>query len=646
MFMQLKTFILFFLTTTVFSFAQDNMSKADKYFYEYSYVQAITEYQKEKTRGVLTSDKLLNLADSYFKTANYKQASKIYLDVHKSNAKMSSNHFNMMLQSIARTSTDVNKVKAFLSSKSDSLSSELMENANFNYKLFESSVNEASDFEIFNINTNSPQADFSPTFYKEKLLFSSGRIQKSKDIYAPSGESYLDIYVSRIEPSGNVFSSVKFTDMPDSKFHKSTPYYSKELNKIFYILSNTEDGELSFDDNGKNALAIGVVDENKKFNFLLKDLSISFYYPFYDELTGKLFFAANFEGGYGGSDIYYVYTNNGQIMSAPVNLGPRINSPGNEIAPFMFENSLYFSSDIFYGIGGMDVYKTNLSEDQQYSIPVNLGEGINSAFDDFGLIIKNDTKKGLLGYFSSNRLGGKGKDDIYGFRVDERPGLKTLTVRGRVVSLISNQGISKAQVRLLNQGGDVIKDLYTNEGGEYRIEVPWQEGVTIESTKERYSTFSASYAQDELDGVQKKAYNMGIVSLDDLVEEKEKQTVIKLKKFYFDKGKTKVTPEIEGELDKVVDVIQRFPQLQLRIESHTDSRGGGSTNFRLSQKRADAIKIYLLKKGVSSSNILYSIGYGEDKITNVCKNGVFCLEMLHKQNERTLIVVLNYNVLF
>ncbi len=644
--MKLKTFILFFLTTTVFSFAQDKMSKADKYFYEYAYAQAITEYQKEKTRGVLTSDKLLNLANSYFKTANYKEASKIYLDVHKSNAKMSSNHFNMMLQSIAKTSTDVNRIKAFLNSKSDSLSSELMENANLNYKLFESSANDISDFQVFNINANSPQVDFSPAFYKDKLLFSSGRIQKSKKIYAPSGESYLDIYVSRMEPSGNIFSSVKFTGMPASKFHKSTPYYSKKLNKIFYVLSNIEDDELSFDDNGKNALAIGVVDENNNFNFLLKDLSTSFYYPFYDELTGKLFFAANFEGGYGGTDIYYVYTNNGQIMSAPVNLGPRINSPGNEIAPFIFENSLYFSSDIFYGIGGMDVYKTNISEDQQYSIPVNLGKGINSAFDDFGLIIKKDAKKGLLGYFSSNRPEGKGKDDIYGFKVDERPGFKTLTVRGRVVNLISNKGISKAQVRLLNKEGDVIKDLYTNEDGEYRIEIPWQEGVTIQSTKEKYSTFSANYGQDELDGIQKKAYNMGIVSIDDLVEEKEEQTVIKLKKFYFDRGKAEVTPEIESELDKAVDVVQKFPQFQLRIESHTDSRGGSSTNFKLSQKRADAIKIYLLKKGVSSSNILYSIGYGEDKITNICKNGVFCLDTLHKQNERTLIVVLNYNILF
>ena len=103
---------------------------------------------------------------------------------------------------------------------------------------------------------------------------------------------------------------------------------------------------------------------------------------------------------------------------------------------------------------------------------------------------------------------------------------------------------------------------------------------------------------------------------------------------------------IAKELDKVVDIITRFPQIQLRIESHTDSRGGGATNFRLSQGRADAMKDYLESHGVSSSNILYSVGYGEDKLINDCTNGVFCLDTFHKQNERQLLVILNYDLLF
>ena len=167
------------------------------------------------------------------------------------------------------------------------------------------------------------------------------------------------------------------------------------------------------------------------FSMVLRDLSTSFYYPFYDAETGKLFFAANFEEGYGGTDIYFIYTNNGQVMSAPINLGPRINSPGNEIAPYIFENSLYFSSDIFYGLGGMDIYRSNIEDGDNFSIPVNLGPTVNSPKDDFGFIMRNDGD-GLLGYFSSNRDGGKGKDDIYGFKVAQKPGLQTISLRGTI----------------------------------------------------------------------------------------------------------------------------------------------------------------------------------------------------------------------
>ena len=130
------------------------------------------------------------------------------------------------------------------------------------------------------------------------------------------------------------------------------------------------------------------------------------------------------------------------------------------------------------------------------------------------------------------------------------------------------------------------------------------------------------------------------------MEDQEDQTVIKLKKFYFGKGLSNITPEIAQELDKVVDVMSRFPQLQLRVESHTDSRGGSSSNFTLSQKRSDAIKKYLIQKGVPAGSILYAIGYGEEKLLNGCKNGVFCLDMLHNKNERSLIVVLNYKLLY
>lgn len=388
-------------------------------------------------------------------------------------------------------------------------------------------------------------------------------------------------------------------------------------------------------------MAIGMSDIRGDLRFLLKDLSTSFYYPFYEAKTSKLYFAANFEDGFGGTDIYYVYTNNGQIMSEPTNLGPRINSPGNEIAPYIFDNSLYFSSDVFYGFGGMDMYKANMLSDGSFGIPINLGKGINTTYDDFGLILRDNGPDGLLGYFSSNRTGGKGNDDVYGFKVKEGLGLKTFSLKGRVVNLKSNESILKAQVRFLDSEGKVLKEVYTNEDGEFRIEIPWREQVTVQATKDRHSFFSVTYNENEFENVQKMSFNIGISYIDDLLTEKEDKPVLKLQNFYFDKGKDIITPLIREELDKVVDAVQRFPQLKLRIETYTDSRGSSNTNKKLSQSRADAIKYYLIKTGLSSTNIDSAIGYGEENLTNKCADGVYCLDFLHKQNDRSLIVVTN-----
>ncbi|MEY8019465.1 OmpA family protein [Muriicola sp. SD30] len=643
---KVKRLILFITVLfSVMSAAQDSMSRADILFYEYRYQSAIQQYLREMREGPLSVKQYLNLAESYQKIGQNDRATSTYLEVYEKDSVLSGYHLNKMLQSMGQ-SRGLEEVKSFLNSNASSFTPEVYENARFNFDL-QAEVQDQGDLaQVFNLNENSPQADFAPSFYRDQLLFTSARSLDSKKTYEPSGESYLDIFVARLNPKGDIVATRPFRGIPVFDYHQGTPYYSEELDMVFYIRSNEENGNLVFDENGRNALSVGSTDRGGNFRFLLKDLSTSFYYPFYDSTSGKLYFAANFEDSLGGTDLYYVYTNNGQIMSSPVNLGPRINTPGNEIAPYIFEGSLYFSSDVFYGMGGMDNYKSEILEDNVFSIPVNLGKGLNSEQDDFGFILKNYQDNSLIGYFASNRPGGKGNDDLYGFIIEEKPGIKTFTLNGSVLNLKTNDRIPEAEIRLLDQEGNVIKQEITDEKGMFRIEIPWQETITIQATKNRHSIFSDTYTGAALEQIQESAYNMGIVSIDDLVEETEDQTVLKLNKFYFDKGQSTITPAIATELDKVIDAVSRFPQMQLRIESHTDSRGGSTTNFRISQSRADAIKNYLESNGVSSSNILYSIGYGEDKLLNDCTNGVFCLDTFHKKNERQLIVVLNYDLLF
>ncbi|MEX0315514.1 MAG: OmpA family protein [Allomuricauda sp.] len=633
-----------FILGTMIGLAQAKKSKGDTYFFQYDYRNAVLAYESERAKGTLTEAQYLNLADSYFKTNNFEKASKAYIDLYEQDKLDDQHHLNKMLQSLSKSSEKERK-NAFLATMSSKFPKEFLENLEFNTQLLSGgALIENLDFKIFNLKGNSPQLDFSPCFYENKLLFSSGRITGKKKKNS-TANGYLNIYEATVLQDGQISSAVPFTGIASSNFHKATPNYSEQLKSIFYVMSNTEDGELTFDENGKNALAIAMQQKDGPLRLLLKDLSTSFYYPFYDHKSSKLYFSANFDDGYGGTDIYYVHTNNGQIMSAPVNLGPRINSSGNEIAPFIFENSFYFSSDVFYGLGGMDIYKSNI-EDDNFSIPVNLGNGINSPEDDFGLVMRNEGN-GLLGYFASNRKGGKGKDDLYGFKVDEKPGLRTLAFKGKVTKLNNRSDVvEKAAIRLLEADGTLLAETYSDEDGSYRLEVPWKEQVVLEAGKERFSTFNKQLAKQELEALENSAYNIQIASYDDLVEEKEGQKVVKMQKTFFGRSSTRLTPEIEAELDKVVAFVKNFPMVQLRIETYTDSRGGSSTNFRLTQGRSDAIKAYLVKNGVPSTNIIYSIGYGEDKILNNCTNGVYCLEVLHKQNQRSLIVVLNDNVLF
>ncbi|MFH6602354.1 OmpA family protein [Maribacter algicola] len=629
-------------------FAQKKNSKADNYFYAYAYADAIAEYHDEMRKEPLTNAQRLNLADAYFHLGNYRNAVKIYTDIYRKDTIIKSHRFNKMLQSLAKTAQR-DSIESLLAKKNGLLSDELMENADFNLELLGSNSENETAFQVFGINGNSAQTDFSPSFMNDKLLFSSSRGHKHKKIYGPSGEAYLDIYLGRIGGDGDVVNPNLFEGIPASKFHKSTPYYESSLGKIFYVISNEEDDQLLFDDNGKNSLAIALARSSsgpdRSFYYLLKDLSTSFYYPFYDEATGRLYFAANFEDSYGGTDIYYVHTNNTQIMSEPINVGPRINSAGNEIAPFIYENNLYFSSDIFYGLGGMDIYKTSFQADDSFSIPVNLGAGINSPYDDFGFIIKNEGDKGYLGYFASNRPGGKGKDDIYGFMVSELPGLKTLVLSGKVAKPKSDLGIPEATVKIMDSDGQLIKQVISDLNGQYRIEIPWRDNIMIEANKENHSHYSRTIGKEELNKISGQSFQIDMVELVDLVVEKEAKQVIKLDEFSFEKGKSDITPEISTELDKVVAAIKSFPEMKLRIESHTDSRGNRNTNQRLSQQRADAIKNFILAKGVPSSVITGAMGYGESQLVNDCKDGVYCLDFLHDQNARTLFVVENLDEL-
>ena len=629
--MKLRLSILCFLWGTCVGLSQRETSKGDNYFYAYAYNDAIEAYQKQMKQGKLISNaQRLNLADAYFQTGEYLKASKIYIEVNRNDSIMTDNRFNKMLQSLSKSS-EFEKIDELLLANKNKLAGQLLENAEFNKQVLKSETGETSGFFTFSLNSNSPQDDNAPSFYKDDLLFSSSRNIRSNKVYGPTGESYLDIYQTSKAQNGGFSQVEPFKRIPVSAFHKSTPFFDAATGNLYYVLSNTEDKKLAFDENGKNALAVGMSTEGGNFRFLLKDLSTSFYYPFYDNAANRLYFSANFDDSYGGTDIYYVDTNNGQVMSQPVNLGPRINTPGNEIAPYVFDNSLFFSSDVFYGLGGMDVYRSNLLPDQGFSIPVNLGKGINTKYDEFGFIIRPNKEDGVLGYFASNRPGGKGGDDVYGFKISEKPGLETLLFRGVVVQPPYDKTLPKASVKILDANNNVLKEVFSNAFGRFQIEIPYEAVVTLQVSKESYSRYVNTFNPKSLKELQQKPLTIELAAISDITKEEEGKIVLDIKDFIFASGQSRLSAAIIAELNQVVAVVQKFPAIQFSIETHTDSRGSRSSNQRISERRSLAIKNYLTQNGVPQSAILSAKGYGEDRLVNDCSDGVYCLDFLHQK---------------
>jgi len=617
-------------------------SRADRLYFEYSYQAAVKAYEEERKESLLSSRQQLNLADAYFRTGQYDKATDTFMEVYKKDSLMTNAQFNTMLQALSKTSGP-DRAKAFLSTRSDQLSPALMENTTFNYEILEDVAASELDYGVYDPGFNSSQADFAPAFFgPDQLLFSSSRPLAKKQTYSPTGESYLNIYSTTLQTGGQAGRPAAVPWIPGIEYHQATPFYSEQLQAIFYVQSNMEEGYLAFDPNGKNSLAICRVGRNGSFEYLFRDLSTSFYYPFYDDRSGKLYFAADFDKGYGGTDLYYVYTNRGQIMSEPVNLGPQVNTPGNEIAPFIFDGSLYFSSDVFYGQGGMDIYKSEVLEGDFYSIPVNLGPGINSSQDDFGFIIRKDIQGGYTGYFASNRPGGAGSDDIYGFRVAKKPGLTTLVVRGAVQDP-GGIGIEKAFVRLYDPEGKLIRETYSGEDGMFRMEIPWRENVRVMAGRERFETVDMGSTALNPEMVSGQPLKIQLTPVEAVVLQQADRTLLRMERFHFDSGSTRITPQIATVLDQAAESLKKFPDLRIQIEAHTDSRGSASRNLQLSQARAEAIRDYLVSQGVSPETFQGVTGYGEQQITNNCTDGVYCLDMLHKQNERYPFVVVNYN---
>lgn len=341
-------------------------------------------------------------------------------------------------------------------------------------------------YKIDPISINSPQSDFASGFYKNGLVFVSGRKNKtSRSVDGRSGEYYLDLYYS--EKSGNNFLAPKsFSDEFNTKYHEGPACFSSNEKFIFFTRNK---GNLNLQ--GKSELNLYSARHNGKTwdkaeLFQFSDVDFSMGHPSLSSDGRLLFFISDMEGGYGGTDIY-VCRKFGFSWSRPINCGPAINTSGNEMFPFIAENGyLYFASDGHIGFGGLDLFKS-IFEQNEWTYPVNLGPPFNTSKDDFGYLIRKNKD---IGFFSSNR---NGSDDIFEFTANKD---KIAPLKGRLITNKDKSAIKDVEV-ILMENLSKEKTILTNENGFFTFDIFKGKNYSLIVTKPGFKTKRILYFSED-----------------------------------------------------------------------------------------------------------------------------------------------------
>ena len=377
-----------------------------------------------------------------------------------------------------------------------------------------------------------------------------------------------------------------------------------------------------------------------------------------------LIFAANDPEGWGGFDLYECrLTSDGFVEPR---LMPRtVNSQGNEAYPSMDGDTLYFSSDFFTGMGGYDIFKTFKLKDGSWANPLNMKPPINSGSDDFGFVIDNHSvkKEGIFqqGYFTSNRVGGKGNDDIYKFErgtppprpvviVPEKPKetkieyKKTLDiiVLEKVFQVSDNPNSKVLGRKPLTNSKVTInfngkkRELAVNTEGVASLDLDENTDYAFIASHEGYLNNSEKFTskglgKDPANPIQR--FEVEIV-LDKIYKNKE----ITLENIYYNYDKWDIRTDAEPTLIKLAQTLKENPSIKIQLSSHTDCRGKDDYNATLSQKRAESAVNFLISKGIASERLVAK-GYGESQPAVVC-DCAKCTEDQHQANRRTTFKVL------
>lgn len=513
---------------------------------------------------------------------------------------------------------------------------------------------------------NSPQNDFAPVlFADDRVVFTSDRSTgKGGNPYAWTGFHFMDLFIVGQEEASPQLFDVSIS----TKNNEGTACFNKTGTEVYFVRAigayKGDDAycriyyatKLNADGSGWGA-AEPLPFQKEKINYMHPALSA-------DGQT--LYFSCNDPEGWGGYDLYSVGRNpraeSGWDM--PKLLGRNINTPSNEVFPCFDADTLYFSSDGLTGMGGLDIFRTFKLDKNNWAAPVNLKAPVNSSADDFGWVVAQrplpSPATGALiqaGFFTSNRSGGRGYDDIYRFeqrvpapkpippvRVDtsgQKSPLSKMVLELYVLekifsasedpnsTVLGRRPLAGAVVTI--ETGGRKQNTTVQADGLLRIDLAEQTDYAFKASLEGYLSNSTRFSTKGIardPNVPVQIFESEIV-LDRVFHNLE----INLENIYYDYDKWDIRPDAEPTLNKLAEVLSQNPGIRIELGSHTDCRGNESYNATLSQRRAESAVNYLIAKGVQSER-LTAVGYGEKQPLAKC-NCTNCTEEEHQRNRRT-----------
>jgi len=451
---------------------------------------------------------------------------------------------------------------------------------------------------------NSREHDFSPIYTTKDystIYFTSSRTQEGvkQSINQVSGMNFTDIFETRFDRKGNWTVPVKVQDTTiNTEFDDGALSISPDGTNLYITLCKYELGKNIGCQIYNSSLKGGSWSASQKIEIVGDSISIG--HPAISDDGLELYFSSRMKGGQGGSDIWKVQrVSESSPWGKPINLGPIINTPGDEMFPYIRSNGvLYFSSDGHPGMGGLDIFRAIKDDKGTWSI-YNMQYPINSSQDDFGIIFQGNKEIGL---FTSNRKGGRGEDDIYSFELPELQ----IAVKGKIIDASNKKPIADADITLIGSDGSLVT-AQSKKDGTYSFKLQQYTDYIIIGSYQGFLKKKIKFTTNNVYDNTTFEHNLELITMNKPVE---------IPNIFYDFGKWTLNESSKQALEELSKLLEDNPNITIEIGAHTDMVGDSTANMNLSKKRAQAIIDYLSQQGYDSERLVAK-GFGESRPVTV-----------------------------